>query len=91
MSDYHNNSLASSVPELMNALVLLDFLAILCSSHHILWSCDGIQLQNVSLQCSVWSAGLTDRNRGVYYISTPRNSSEHINGEDGQGNSYINY
>ncbi|XP_070834981.1 protein Daple [Chaetodon trifascialis] len=31
------------------------------------------------------SQGLTDRSRGVYRNSTPRGSSESINGEDGQG------
>lgn len=59
---------------------------------HILLLYYGIQVQNGSLQYSDWSAGLTDRSRGVYRSSTPGGSSESINGEDrhGQGNYYIN-
>lgn len=49
-----------------------------------------MKVQTGSLQHSDWSAGLADRNRGVYRSSTPGGSSESINGEDGQGNSCIN-
>lgn len=49
-----------------------------------------IKVQTSALQHFDWSAGMTDRSRGVYHSSTPGGSSESINGEDGQGNSRIN-
>lgn len=69
--------------------VLLGFVATSCFAHHMSYG-HTVGYKSGFSHHSDWSAGLTDRSRGVYRSSTPGGSSESINGEDGHGNSCIN-